>query len=213
MKVLDTNSCFPWDAFDPEADPLPSANRSRFANLTELRCLPQVADWIIREFDMPNLQALTLTGNEDGTLDPSWTITSWPLLSCADTLVQLTTLGLEGTPVWYGLINFLRKFNQSPGKGISTLKLPGLPHPSILTPLVRALRKEPTGDIPKLAGREDDDYDPDIEFGCVSCFKSGWTCYEQVQNCERFSVSNMISISKDTAFGDYLGPDEGKLSE
>jgi hypothetical protein len=63
------------------------------------------------------------------------------LMQCARSLLQLSTLALEGYPSWRNLLLLLARFNKPAGGGITTVRIPGLPHPLILWLLVDVLKK------------------------------------------------------------------------
>jgi hypothetical protein len=99
---------------------------------------------------------------------------------------------------------FIQSFNAAGGKGISSLKLPGLPHPTVLQLLVEGLGNrspEGTGEFEELRDKIESQSERS-EIECMPCFRSGWACYEG-ETCRRFSALKMVSITKDTVVGQY----------
>ncbi|KIM22193.1 hypothetical protein M408DRAFT_323969 [Serendipita vermifera MAFF 305830] len=172
---------------------VPLFSHNRFKNLVGLRCPLDFAQYILGNFLMPRLQILTLTSPSDTALSMNC-LTS--LVSREEWPTKLNALVIEALPDWCDLIDFIESSFQPNASEISTVTLPGLPHPSILQVLVRVLQMEPAGDMSHLQDRIDQ-FDPDDYAGCFYCFRSGWPCNNKAF-CRRFSTTNMVSITKDT---------------
>jgi hypothetical protein len=109
---------------------------------------------------------------------------------------------MEVIPNWSALLDFLKNF-KTPQGGISTINLPGFPHPSILQLLVDALRgASPVNTIYELLEKFQEKHKTEARNLCDDCFESGFLCYKQ-EGCQRFSARHMVSITRDTLVGHY----------
>lgn len=167
--------------------------QDRFKHLRSLRCELQVAEMMIRRFKLPNLESLTLTRDF---------FSSNPLreaFSVAVSLPRVSVQAIETIPSWTELLHLIRDIRNYQEEGISVLKLPGLPHPSILRVLVDELGGGVTNRRTDYIDRGDWGYIKGGMIGCLPCCRSGWSCYDD--RCTRFSTENMVSITKDTVIG------------
>ena len=112
---------------------------------------------------------------------------------------------MEYIPTWRPLIQFLGNFGKSEGRGISTLNLPGLPHPSILQEVMSALNSGREGYNTEYIERDDESFETEDPPDCWNCFRSGWTCFEYDEECTRFTRNKMVSITKDSTWPDIDG--------
>jgi hypothetical protein len=89
------------------------------------------------------------------------------------------------------------------------VELPALPHPSILRPLVSALRGEQIAakNIPSISVSSQEDE------GCNFCHQSGWKCVYLTHDhyCNRHSPHNLVTITAHTLEG-YVAPNRCSLS-
>lgn len=134
MKTLDTG------INDGYYKTFVSYDANRFANLIDLRCTLCVAGCIILNYNTPRLEKLTLTNHRDDTFSTS-SFLQYLLSLHPRGPSQLKELVFEKVPPWQDLINFIESFMKKGGI-ISSVTLCGLPHPTILEVLVRALRNE-----------------------------------------------------------------------
>jgi hypothetical protein len=173
--------------------------RRNFSYLRTLRCNESVANELVRRFDTPCLHSITLVAatNYDMLLN----LLPTTLLEHASRLKQLKILGMERIPDWSALFGFLSNFKKLQ-RTISTINLPGMPHPSILQLLVDALRGgSPVHETAELRQKFDEKSENDQNI-CYRCFMNGFLCYDR-QGCQRFWPGNIVSITKDTVIGHY----------
>jgi hypothetical protein len=175
--------------------------QERFRCLTTLRCLPEIAEWMIRKLEIPQLTTLTLSNTNVSSYDhvlPFSTLFSGTLAREVD-LPRLSTLVFELVPDWPSFWHFLRNFRKNSTGGISLVKLPSLPHPSFLRAIVDTLDGRWVGDDAYYVYFNSPKLQLSGGSGCFSCLNSGWTCFEGgIAACRRYSTGNMIAITRDT---------------
>jgi hypothetical protein len=175
-------------------------------NLVILKCPIWVASQLIRYVHTPQLHELKIAGSDpimsrmdqrdfehlmiQATNDD---INKWP---------QLSSVAIEFYPRWKTFLEMVSMYSRPHENQRETILrrvgLPAFPHPSILQPLVSALRGEHSAaknvpSIPFHARRYE---------SCDFCHRSGWKCAYLMKNyCDRHSLLNLTTITSDTLGG------------
>lgn len=181
----------------------PHLQRSTLVNLTTLQAEAGVAQKLIHSLKMPKLHTLRCHQTQVQTVDPLLDALCHTLLRLAKRLPQLAILSLENHGgSWASLIYLISNSRGLKG-GITTLKLPALPHPLILRGLVKAFKGE-TDVLSKASIRS---IHLTLEIakvqsysGCNHCISRGWSCrcYEFDDGCTNHTKRKTIAITKDT---------------
>jgi hypothetical protein len=175
-------------------------------NLVTLKCPIWVASQLIRYVHTPQLRELTIVGSDPimSKMDQrdlehliiqttNDDINKWP---------QLSSIAIEFYPRWKTFLEMVTMYSRPHENQRETILrrvgLPALPHPSILQPLVSALR----------GGHSAAKNIPSIPFharryeSCDFCHRSGWKCAYLMKNyCDRHSLLNLTTITSDTLGG------------
>jgi hypothetical protein len=175
-------------------------------NLVVLKCPVKVARQLLKYVHTPRLRQLTIVASP---LESS--IADWPnfvyLLMLdmpydIDKRPPLSSIALEFYPGWTRFLIMVSAYSQPhknrPEATLRSVELPGLPHPSILRPLVSALRGEyvPLENIPSISFRSPEDE------GCDLCHYSGWKCVRSTNDyCSRHSPRNLVTITANSLEG------------
>jgi len=174
---------------------------NRFPHLRTLRATTEVAKTFIRQFWLEPLQEITICRDESGGID-SFDALVDAMLKRGYYLLQLRTLTVEAFPPWQSLFRLLLDLGNTHGGGITTVRLPGLPHPSILRLLVGALCTIREDYKTALNYNKMESGEVEGGLGCGDCSAAGWTCHEGTE-CRRFSTDTVVSITKDTYVGEH----------
>ncbi|KIM23151.1 hypothetical protein M408DRAFT_28159 [Serendipita vermifera MAFF 305830] len=186
LKSLDIGDCV--GANDFFRHPTPTVS---LISLTSLRCRADLFFLRSTMMLLPQLTDLTLT-------HPIHLPQSWPLkfpIYRQSYFSKPITLRFEQFPSpWSSLLDYIISFNQSNIPGFTTAELPGQLHPSLLLPLVQALRGDPKA-------LEADQVDQSLAktdlLACSTCRGSGWTCFGE-STCMRFSTRGAVAVTKQT---------------
>ena len=178
---------------------------NKLAFLVDIRCLPRQITDLIANYELESLRSLTLCDNQYEGAEYLVKLAS-TLIRRADTLPHLITISIEYAVAWRPLIELLGSFGKPEGRGISTLNVPFLPHPSILQEIVSALNSGRSGYSTDYLDRNWEEYERRDRGtpGCWECFRSRWTCFGTERECTRFSRGHIVSITKSST---WLGID------
>jgi len=168
-----------------------------------LKCPSWVASQLIKYVHTPQLRKLTIV--ESDPVNPgSGRVSLAKLIILAtvcdiDTRPPLTCIALEFYPQWNTFLKMVTTYSRPCENQLETIlrtvELPGFPHPSILRPLISALRGEQVA-IPPVS------VDARKDKGCYFCRLSGWKCiYLTKGYCSRYTPYNLVSITAETLGG------------
>jgi hypothetical protein len=182
------------------------SNAGSLPNLMRLKCPGRVGIQLIKFMHTPQLRKLTIVESDLVTsgIDP-WEFEDLMILATTcdiDKRPPLTSIALEFYPEWKTFFEMVTTYSRprenQPEIILRSVELPALPHPSILRPLISALRGE-------LVAEKDIPWIPVYPWGkkgCYLCHQSGWKCVNSTGDyCSRHTPDNLAVITTETLGG------------
>jgi hypothetical protein len=170
-------------------------------NLVILKCPIRAAIQLIKY--TPQLRKLTIVESDPVMpITDQWNFDNLMILATTngiDRWPPLSSIALEFYPRWKAFLDMVTMYSRPHENQRETIlrsvKLPALPHPSVLRPLVSALRGQ------RVAAK----HIPSISVsswqnkGCDFCHQSRWKCVHLTKGyCGRHSLRNLVTITADT---------------